>query len=228
MKILVKEQKSQLDNSCIRWYLSEEKLWITMLREYEEVENSIRDSIGSFNWLYEVNDTILFRKEDGRFETAIIDLSGKINLNIIDSSFMGKYDIQKGNLFFAEKTNVNFEFPQSINYIENKNCLISLPDMLNIENLLVLFILDDFGFIVINNQLSGWILKNASKYIYITGIQKTVYLNNHHLLGDYFRALNIWEKDNDNIIALKELLEIVEMKKDIISVAIKECIMNII
>lgn len=52
-------------------------------------------------------------------------------------------------------------------------------------------------------------------------------LSNHHLLGDYFRALNIWEKDNDNIIALKELLEIVEMKKDIISVAIKECIMNI-
>lgn len=226
MKILIKEEKSHLDKNCIRWYLSEEKLWITMLKEYEEVENSIRDSIGSFNWLYEINDTILFRKEDGRFETAIIDLSGKINLN--DSSFMGKYNIQKGNLFFAEKTNVNFEFPQSINYIESRDCLISLPNMLNIENLLILFILDDFGFVIIGNQLSGWILKNASKYIYITGIEENVYLNNSHLLGDYFKALNIWEKDNDNIIALKELLEVVKTKKDIISIAIKECIMNIV
>lgn len=228
MKILIKEEKSHLNNSCVRWYLAEEKLWITMFKEYKEIEKSIRDSVGSFNWLYEINDTVLFRKGDGRFETAIIDLSGKISLNRIDSSIISKCSIQKGNLYVEERVNTNFEFPESINYIESKDCLVSLSNMLGIEKITILFILDDFGFVIFNNQLNGWILKNASKYICTARMEENIYLNNVHLLSNYFKALRMWEENNDNIVALKEILEKVKLEKDVISVAIKECIINIV
>lgn len=227
MRVYIKKQKSHLNNSCIRWYLSEEKLWITSFKEYADVEESIKDSIGSFNWLYEVNDTVLFRKEDGGFETAIIDLSGKINFDAIDYSSRKECNIQKGNLFLAEKGNLSFEFPESINYVESKDYLISLPDKFDIEKLLILFIVDDFAFVIMENQLEGWILKNASKYICMPEMEENLCSSNSHLLGAYFKALKIWEEDNDTTL-LNELLDAVKIKRDVVSMAVQECIMNIL
>lgn len=101
MKISVKNQQSDLDNEDIKWYLSEEKLWITKHNEYAEIENSIEKSVGSFNWLYEINDTILFSKKDKRFETAIIDLSGKIRVSDLESAFVTMKKQEKGRVVFC-------------------------------------------------------------------------------------------------------------------------------
>lgn len=225
MKVLIKKQKGYLNNRCIRWYLSEEKLWITTLKEYTDVEERIKDSMGSFNWLYEVNDTVLFRKADGSFETAIIDLSGKISLDETDYPFAKECNIQRGNLFLAEKGYLDFEFPQLVNYAESKDCLISLPERLDTEELVILFIVDDFGFVIMENQLKGWVLKNASRYICMPGMEENVHLGNSYLVGAYFKALKGWEKDNKTT-QLKELSNAVKMKKDIVSMAVRECIMN--
>lgn len=46
MKVLIKKQKGRLNNSCIRWYLSEEKLWITTFKEFAGFETAIIDLYG--------------------------------------------------------------------------------------------------------------------------------------------------------------------------------------
>lgn len=77
MKIQVKSKKNGLKNSDVKWYLLDEELWVTKYENYMDVEKSIANSEGSFNWLYDLNDTVLFEKESGKFETAIINLKKK-------------------------------------------------------------------------------------------------------------------------------------------------------
>ena len=50
MRIITRNQLSNLSNRDIKWYLLDEKLWITKYYEYADVEDSIEWSIGSFNW----------------------------------------------------------------------------------------------------------------------------------------------------------------------------------
>lgn len=80
MKVIEKYQNSELNNNDVKWYFFDEHLWITKYKDYSEIEESILKSVGSFNWLYEINDTVLFNKE-GRFETAIIGLAGGIRVD---------------------------------------------------------------------------------------------------------------------------------------------------
>jgi len=174
MKVIVKSQKSILNNDSIKWYLPDEKLWITKYEDYADIEKSIVNSVGSFNWLYEINDTVLFDKDTGRFETAIIDLSGKISIGDLKEFEISVDNEQRGDLILAER----------------KNC--------------------DFGFIIINDQLEGWILKNASKHICIeqgsaNGVDKT-------LLARYLNALKLWEKDDSREI--ESLLGFIGTRKD--------------
>ena len=126
MKVIEEYQNSNLFNSDVKWYLFDEQLWITKCKDYSEVDDSIAESVGSFNLLYESNDTVLFNK-DGRFATAIIDLLCKINngtmkeySNIISTGM-------KGDLLFAEKNNIDFKFLQPIIYDKNEDILLSFP-----------------------------------------------------------------------------------------------------
>ncbi len=227
MRILIKNQYSNLSNDDVKWYLADEKLWITKYNEYREVEESIETSIGSFNWLYEINDTVLFHKHDKIFETAIIDLTGKIHIGILEDFFMYTENEIKGNLLLKESENCSFEFPYPITYLKDKDWLISYSAELK-EELVLLFIVDDFAFIIINDQLEGWVLKNASKHICTSEANENLYDNHIDLLVDYLYALNLWEENEENDTNLKELMDIVKTKQDTISLAIKECITNIL
>ncbi len=225
MKISTKNQASNLCNHDIKWYLFDEKLWITKYNEYADIEKSIERSIGSFNWLYEINDTVLFNKKTGEFETAIIDMSGKIKTGDLDDFLSSIKRKEKGELFLVEKTYCDFKFSSLITYAKNSDYLISLPKKLKIEDLSILFIVEDFGFIVMNNQLEGWVLKNASKYIHIC---EKISDNNPELLAMYLNALNLWEENEDDTEELKQLLESIKTNKDTFSLAIKDNIMNIL
>lgn len=227
MKISTGSQTSSLCNHDVKWYLSDEKLWITKHNEYAEIEDSIETSVGSFNWLYEMNDTVLFHKNNGKFETAIIDLSGKIKIGNIEDALIFIKRKEKGELFLAEKRNCNFEFSSLVSYVKNSDYLISLPPDKKIQDLSILFIVDDFGFIIFDNQLEGWILKNASKHIYTTQISETISDNNPELLAMYLNALNLWEEDQNNTEEFKKLLESIGTKRDMLSLAIKDSINNI-
>ena len=135
---------------------------------------------------------------------------------------------EKGELFLAEKRNCDFEFPSRINYAEDSDCLISSPSDIAVQDLSILFIVDDFGFIVMNDQLQGWILLNASKHICATRICEEESNNDRELLVMYLRAMNLWEADEEDTEGLKILLESIKEKMDPFSLAIKDSIKNIL
>lgn len=228
MKIVIKTKSSSLCNRDIKWYLSDEKLWITKHSDYSDIEKSIEKSVGSFNWLYEVNDTLLFNNENGKFETAIIDLSGKIITGDLDDVFISIERRGKGDLYLVEKRNFNFEFPARVTYVKSNDYLISLPDKFEIQDLSILCIIDDFGFLIMNNQLAGWVLKNASKYICMSQGCEKLHGNDPELLAMYLDALNLWEANEDDTEALKKILERIETRKDAFCLAIKDSIMNVL
>ncbi|GFI09301.1 hypothetical protein IMSAGC007_01762 [Lachnospiraceae bacterium] len=228
MKISVKNQQSDLDNEDIKWYLLEEKLWITKHNEYAEIENSIEKSVGSFNWLYEINDTILFSKKDKRFETAIIDLSGKIRVSDLESAFVTMKKQEKGEVFFAEEGNCDFQFSSEIIYIKDSDVLAAYSANPEEKMAFILLIADDFGFVINNAQLEGWVLKNASKHICISQPYRSMHEDGGDLLEKYLNALNLWEEDEESTTELRNLLENIKTKSDLLSLAVKESIINIL
>ena len=84
MNVTAKSEHSSLTNQDVNWFLFDETLWVTKYKEYMQIDDSIAYSMGSFNWLYESNDTVLFHKKDARFETAVIGLSARIELGFAD------------------------------------------------------------------------------------------------------------------------------------------------
>lgn len=230
MRVLVKNQLSNIKNTDIRWYLADEKLWITAHENYLDIEKNIKSSFGSFNWLYDVNDTVLFDRESGRFSTAIINLSGKINsLDLREISNM-HFNQKEGDMFLVEKKIYDFEFPQKVYYFKRTDCLMSFPQNIDkYKDRVALYIANDFAFIIGNTQLKGWLLKNASNYICASDKHNNnITTKASDLLHAYFLAINIWEKNEENSEMLKKILQNVNLKKDMVSIAIKESIMNIL
>lgn len=227
MKILIKNQKNGLENNNIKWYLPDEELWITKYENYESIEKSIINSEGSFNWLYEVNDTVLFEKENGKFETAIIELSNKITTQNSKNISTDGYCKNKGDIFLAEKKSCSFEFPAKVIYEKKEDCLFSIQEDLKSEKAVVLYITDDFGFVIEDDILSGWELKNASKHIYISQEFNGEFMDAPELLYRYFTALNLY-CENDDVTMIRELLECLDEKEDAISLEIKGCLENIL
>lgn len=235
MKISIKEQHSNLCSKDIKWYLSDESLWITKHKEYAEIEERIGTSVvGSFNWLYKVNATVLFNRENGQFETAIIDLK-EIHTSTLEEVYLPAKNKQIGNLFFEDKDHCNFEFPSPAIYIKDQDALISLPVNLKEKEYLILFIVEDFGFVICDHQLEGWILKNASNYVFPSHIDisiseeiEIVPNNNQELLENYLNVLNRWMIEEEDTVELKNLMNTVTNRKDAIGLAVWECIRNIL
>lgn len=224
MRVIIKNQNSTLNNECVKWHLLDEKLWITQHKDYADIEKSIIKSLGSFNWLYEINDTVLFDKEEGRFRTAIIDLAGKICVGDLKGLNLSTDNKQKGDLFLLERKNCDFEFLPSIVYDKYIDSLYAFPNDLDKQDYVVLFIADDFGFVIIKDQLEGWILKNASKHIWV-GQENQADID-RNLLAKYLNALKLWEEGD--FTELESLFQDIEVRKDSFSIVIKSCLRNML
>lgn len=226
MKVFIKSEKSCLHNDDIKWYLADESLWITQYDNYEDIENSIQNSYGSFNWLYEVNDTLLFEKRSGKFMLAVISLSDKI-ITLGDIEDRGIRETE-GVLYLTEKKYSNFEFSNLVYFSMKKDYLCSRIEKSNTE-LLKLSLSTDFHFFICENELVGWGLKNASRHLQASKTCGKV-INEHskEWLGMYIGALRLWEKDDSNIEALVDLFSELKEYNDVSSVAIKECLNNIL
>lgn len=227
MQIQVKNEKNGLKNNDVKWYLSDEGLWVTKYENYADIEKSIANSEGSFNWLYDLNDTVLFEKESGKFETAIINLSKKITATKPENVSIDGYLESKGDIFLAEKKSYSFEFPDKVIYEKEEDCLFSIQKDLRKKNIVILFITDDFGFVIENSILSGWVLKNASKHIYTSQMEEDKSVDAPELLHRYFTALNLYNENDDDTI-LRDILETINEKEDYMSLEIKECLENIL
>ena len=228
MKVVVKEEKCGLNNEDIKWYLCDGLLWITKYNEYEDVEKSIGQTIGSFNWLYKINDTVLFQKKIGKFETAIIDLTSKGSPGNAETLFpIGEKRVMRGNLYLQDMRNQDYEFSEQAYYNGHVDFLYSIPRNLKSDKTVVLFIVDDFGFIIEESELKGWILKNASNHVHIDGMEKKLCLDGASLLSRYIEELNLWE-ENEDTARLKKLLDVVKGRGDTVSASIEECIESIL
>lgn len=225
MKVIEKYQNSSLNNRDVRWYLFDGTLWITKCNNYYEIEDNIQKSFGSFQWLYDSNDTVLFNDE-GRFESAVIDLVDVKNGTLKKYTDLIKTG-KKGDLFIAEKKYYSLEFLPTVIYSENEDILLSVPIGFENQKTLMLFIVDDFGFVIVNHQLKGWILKNASEYVCI----KDQYNKNitPKMLEKFFNGLKLWDEKEDSSeleILLAESMKRMKEDDEFIC-ALRECIMDL-
>jgi hypothetical protein len=194
MEIKIVEQKSLLKNEDIKWYLLDEQLWATKLQQYSEIEHSIENSIGSFNWLYDVNDTVLFNKFNHSLETVIINLSGKTSVDYAENSNIRyKNNKIKGNIFLYDASYMNYEFRGKVVYSVSQDCLYAFQKEKG-TNIIFLFVTDDFGFVVEDGQLEGWILKNACQHLYLED-EKITNINKK-ALAKYLNAIEMLDNDN--------------------------------
>lgn len=228
MDIIINNQISSLKNKNVKWYLCDQQLWITKYNEYADVERSIERSVGSFNWLYEINDTVLFNKTDGKFETAIIDLPEKIFIRNMKNIFTIIENTQNGDLYLKYKKNCDFKFPNSVTYDKDCDFLGTYPENLDKRKCQIIFMTEDFGFFTVDQRLEGWILKNASNHVCTSKSNEGKQVANPNLLEKYFIALNIWEENENDKKELENILENVVTNNDTLSLAIKECIINIL
>ncbi|MDE7207356.1 MAG: hypothetical protein K2N90_09420, partial [Lachnospiraceae bacterium] len=105
------------------------------------------------------------------------------------------------------------------------DALLSFSTNFDNQEVLMLYLVDDFGFVIIGHELKGWFLKKASEHICITQeFNKGI---TPHMLAKYLSALRLWE-DNENDIELKGLLEEGTIKDDEFSHALRECITNLL
>lgn len=225
MNVYVKTEESIIRNNDIKWYLVDEALWITVFENYEDIERNIGNSYGSFNWLYNVNDTILFEKQNGKFVLAIINLTGKIK--VLDNLVNLEVEKKRGDLFLVNKEHYDFEFKNAVCYAYKTDCLYSCPQHIN-KNIIQLSITEDFSFLIYDDFLVGWWLKNASRHLVVADKYEIKIDEKTEILAHYLEALKIWEQDESNREMLMALLETVQEKGDIISLAIKECLDNIL
>ena len=217
MIVKILNGKSIFENEDIKWFLMDGQIWISKYGDYSQIESKIGEFYGSFNWLYEENDTMLFDKEYGRLQIAIIDLVGKIN---IDHSQENKKiaEIKKdADIYISEKTNQKFEFPNQVLYSEVSDWLYSIEKEQCNQDSLMVAITEDFIFCVVNNQLKGWILKNASKHIYIQDVNIDI---ERKLLARFVHAVNLY--DIGDTTEIEKLLRYLETKIDYTSLALKK------
>ncbi len=225
MNVTAKSEHSSLTNQDVNWFLFDETLWVTKYKEYMQIDDSIAYSMGSFNWLYESNDTVLFHKKDARFETAVIGLSARIKLGFADKYINYICKGKMGNLYYAENKNIDFVFSPAFIYDENQDLLLSFPDNFSHKKDHVLFITEDFGFVIIDHQLKGWVLQRASRHVCIhrernMGITP-------HMIARYLSALDVWEKEEE-MTELESLLAACKQEGGVFYEALKECMMNLI
>lgn len=227
MKILIKEVNSSIQDSDVKWYLADESLWITSYSDYSGVEKSIANCFGSFNWLYNVNDTLLFEKEDGKFKLAIINLTGKVE--VIEAPIRNHISVKKGEIYFLKPELCDYEFRGKVNYVCEKDYLYSCPsEFLQDNDTIILFITCNFGFFIHEQLLVGWMLKKASNHLELSTIgEKTLAKSGNMVIAEYLRVQKKCEEDN-NLEPLVELSMRLESQDDIASLAVKECLNNIL
>lgn len=192
MRVINLENKSNITDEDVRWYLIDEQIWITKCSEYSQIEDMIKLSVGSFNTIYDINDTMMFDKTSGEFHTGIIGLNSKIQIDPCDEPFIEK-NIKKGNLQLKDMKNQSFVFPEKVVYSQTKDYLISFSDKFAQKNYELILVSNDFGFFVYDYELIGWMLRNAHDHIFINDTSVVIEKN---VLVDYLNAVRRLD-DND-------------------------------
>lgn len=233
---LIRKFKNKIKNNHVRWYLSSQIVWIGEEKEYD-IEKYYNNSYGSFNWLHSGEDTILFNNENLEFKLGIMKVAEPIevvsgNLNIINEL--------EGNIKLTDSENCNCRLSGETIYYKDEDLLVSKKEQtLFKEGVISVRITKEFYFDVIDAELVGWKLKNASRYIVS---DKKIFIKNNIqniesdkvILIRYIELVNILDTDM-NIFKEKQLKDefkklgkYVENHNSSVSEAIKESVLNIL
>lgn len=164
MEIIISDGNSNFTDLEIRWYLSSQNIWIGKYKKYSEIEDLIPKSYGSFQWLWSGADTLLFDRDKLNLNTAILKVKEPINLNA--DRFNTNYTENiKSSICIKNKENFSISISDSVDYFYKDDILFSQVYDFKDVKAIKCMITEDFGFIIQNNLLMGWILYNASTHI---------------------------------------------------------------
>lgn len=241
MKIkLIDNLKSNINNSNIRWHLSGQIIWIGKEQNYEEIEETlIEKSYGSVKWLYSDADTLLFDRKKLIFTTGVIKVIEPINLTEESFDFIN-VNSQEGTIKLDEAKYFDYEFGECTKYHFKEDILVCYESSFKLdEPIITVSITEDFDFIVKENELVGWVLRNSSRHIVKDGMNciDSIVQNSDYtkeILVKYLSCINQLNEElmDDEEEKLKNdfkiLYESIETCSESPLVAIKENILNVL
>ncbi|PYE50929.1 hypothetical protein HUB98_15600 [Paenibacillus barcinonensis] len=195
MKLIIQNNLSN-HNEEIKWYLSSQIIWIGKAKDFKEVEKLKKTSYGSFEWLWSDADTILFSKEDLSFTGAVIKLAEPIKV-IKKNIDLKMIEEKNGTIKLTEKKNFNSKLSYIAEYYSREDTMISYSKTWDkLERVILVNMTGNFSFVLQNNEMVGFVLKNASKHI---------------ISDDIHMDEGIGVVESDFALQLSAFLELVEM-----------------
>ncbi len=164
MKVeIIENVNSNFKDTNVRWDVSSSTIWLGKEKNWKEVDKLIDYSYGCFQFNWNTADYILFNKEDLILTTAVVIIHDPI---FIKHDKIKSIENKNGTLKILEKDNFDFESSDSTTYYVDDDSLVGLKK----ENLLQVGVVslnltNDFSFLIANNDIVGWILRNASTHI---------------------------------------------------------------
>ncbi|MHC5215109.1 hypothetical protein ACYSNR_00470 [Enterococcus sp. LJL128] len=239
MKISISKLKSKrIGYSIVRWYPASQEIWIGEEKNYKEIEEKIPKSYGSFQWLFSEDDTLLFDRKSMLLTSAIIKISEPI---IVESNnFSYSLETIEGTLELEDKGNLFMHLSDQTIYYKNQDILLSYNEELKDFNQVVLVKLtEDFSFVLRENQLLGFLLRNSSRHVlpeskYIVQDRNEEIKQNREVLTDYLNLIQLLDLDltdkKEKVLEAKfqEIVERLETNSSDFSEGIKESIENIL
>ena len=173
MKIMnIIDNNLNVINEEIRWYLSSQIIWIGKEKDYKEIENTKKNSYGSFDWLWSDVDTILFSKDNLEFSGAVIKLAEPINV-IKTKSLNNQFEEKNGSIQLRDKKNFSSKLSHVTEYYTSEDKLVSYSEKWDkLKEVVLVNMTKNFSFVLQNDELVGFVLANASNHIISDNIYK--------------------------------------------------------
>ncbi len=212
MKVDFYNEISIINNDDVKWFLFDDMLWISKYKDFLKLEENWEEYVGSYDYHGFGDDTVLFKKNSRRFTNACISYVGKISVR----NYSSEYD----NLLFGKLGDIEytcnnekfspFEFSDVI-YFNEKDMLVSLSQKIKARDCEVIYITNEFGFIVKKDELLGYVLKNSTNHIYFDDEKNKVI--NSDIIAKYILAVNKINHEDD-ITGINDLFKYLENKKE--------------
>ena len=189
--------------------LLDQSLWIGDIKNGFDIEEKYSTTVGSYSFLWDDNNTLLFDKRDLMFDSLLYLFPQKV-INDINLDLNSK-SINSIELITSQ--NFNDKSYQCLSYDQEKDNLIFFYDIDEVKNESVdtISLVKDFDFIVNNNAIVGSILYNSTCYLDQQNIN-----NIHDIKGILFECIQLLDDeaidkmDNGDINLKQKLFHIKE------------------
>lgn len=149
------------------WHLADRCIWIGDFRDVDELESLAVSSRGSWSWLGDAVDTILFAKETCLLHSVALSLPDSVHL-VSRHFYTADYLADKGSLLLSSETK-NFRIDScntSAYSLEDDMLFLIASDSVDTFAYdFALTIFADFSILFYKRRYVGWMLQQASCYL---------------------------------------------------------------